>query len=62
MGIFFKYVVARLKEPSTWRGFVLLATSLGITLDEEQSTAIIAAGIALAGAIGVLIPDPKPSG
>jgi uncharacterized membrane protein len=59
MGIFFKYVVARLKEPSTWRGLVLLATSLGITLDEEQSMAIIAAGIALAGAIGVLIPDPK---
>ena len=59
MGIFFKYVIARLKEPSTWRGLVLLVTSLGVALNEEQSTAIIAAGIALAGAIGVLIPDPK---
>jgi hypothetical protein len=51
------YVVAQLKQPSSWRGFMLLLTSLGVAVSPEQSDAIVAAGLAIAGAIGVLAPD-----
>lgn len=59
MGTLLQYLVARLKEPSTWRGIVLAITSLGVVLNEAQATAIITAGIALAGLIGIFAPDPK---
>ena len=49
--------IARLKEPSTWRGLVWLLTFAGLSLKPEQSEAIIAAGIALAGLLGVLTHD-----
>lgn len=51
------YLLERLKEPTTWRGLVLVLTSVGVTLSPEQSNAIVAFGIALAGAIGVLAPE-----
>lgn len=53
------FLIDRLREPSTWRGLVLLLTALGLTLSPEAQEAIIAAGLALAGALGVLLPDPK---
>lgn len=53
------YILARLKEPSSWRGVVLLLTSLGITLSPEQAEAIIAIGMAVAGAVGVFAPDGR---
>jgi sulfur transfer protein SufE len=40
-------------EASTWRGLVLIITALGVQLDPEQIDAIIAAGLALSGLIGV---------
>ena len=51
------YLLSRLKEPSTWRGIVLLATSSGIALSPQQSYAITALGLALAGGIGASTPD-----
>lgn len=51
------YLIARLKEPTTWRGLVLLVTSLGLGLSPEQSEAIVSAGLAIAGLIGALAPD-----
>ncbi|MCI0430265.1 MAG: hypothetical protein L0210_06960 [Rhodospirillales bacterium] len=51
------YLIARLKEPSAWRGLVLLLTSLGLGISPEQSDAIVAAGLAVAGAIGAFAPD-----
>jgi hypothetical protein len=42
-----------LGDASTWRGFVLIATALGVRLEPEQQDAIVAAGLALAGLIGV---------
>lgn len=50
------YLIARLKEPSAWRGLVLLLTSLGASLSAEQWDAIVSAGLAIAGAIGVFVP------
>lgn len=52
-----RYILDRLKEPSTWRGLAMLATALGVTIDPSQMAAIVAAGTAVAGLIGVLLPD-----
>jgi hypothetical protein len=53
------YIVARLKEPSTWRGLLALGTAFGISIKPELQEAIIAAGLALIGVIGVVFAD-KP--
>lgn len=47
------YVLDRLKESSTWRGLILIAAAAGLKLHPEQADAIVAAGLALAGAINV---------
>jgi hypothetical protein len=51
------YVLERMKEPSTWRGLVLLLTALGVPMAPGLSDAIIAAGLGLAGLIGAVMPD-----
>ena len=51
------WLIARLGESSTWRGFIWLLTFAGLTLKPEQSEAIIAAGIALAGLLGVFLKE-----
>ena len=53
------FLLARLNEPSTWRGVLALLTSLGIALNPEQQAAIITAGLGLIGAVGVFTSDPK---
>jgi hypothetical protein len=57
MKTFFKFAVARLGEGSSIRGAILLLSAVGITLRPELQDAIIAAGLALAGLVGVLVPD-----
>lgn len=55
-----KWLLRRLREPSTWRGLVWLATVAGLSLRPDQAEAIVAAGMALAGLLGVfLADDPK---
>ena len=51
------YLLARLKEASTWRGIVLLLTAFGVQVAPEVQEAVISVGIAVAGAVGVLFPD-----
>lgn len=51
------YIIARLKEASTWRGIVALVTAIGVTLTPDQSAAIVAAGLAVMGAVGAFFPD-----
>jgi hypothetical protein len=51
------YLIERLKEPSTWRGLVLVATAAGATISPDWQNAIITLGIALAGGIGVVSAD-----
>jgi hypothetical protein len=55
-----KFVLARAAEPSSWRGAIFVLSSLGIILKPEVSAAIIAAGMAVSGLIGVLTSDPVP--
>lgn len=55
-----KWLLARLKEPSTWRGLVWLLTVCGVLLTPEQTEAIVLAGMSLAGLLGVFLTDePK---
>ena len=51
------YFLSRLKEPSTWRSAVWVATSFGVVLHGQQAEAIIALGMAFSGAVGVVTPD-----
>lgn len=47
-------VIERLTENSTWRGLILLSTALGLRMEPELQTQIIAAGLALVGIINVI--------
>jgi hypothetical protein len=49
----------RFSETSTWRGLILLATSLGVTIQPDYHEHIIAIGIALVGIINVIRRDKK---
>jgi len=55
------YIMARLAEPSTWRGIMALLTSVGLAISPEQAVAITSVGIGLIGLIGTFVPD-KPKG
>jgi hypothetical protein len=48
-----------LREASTWRGFVLVATACGAVLSTEQQEAIVTVGLLVAGLLGALLPDAK---
>jgi hypothetical protein len=54
------FFLTRLREASTWRGIVMLLTAAGVALSAAQTEAIIVAGMAIVGAIGVFLPDSKP--
>ncbi|OWY40059.1 hypothetical protein CEK28_04810 [Xenophilus sp. AP218F] len=54
-----RYLLARLREPSTWRGVVLVATACGLMLSPQQQEAIVTAGLALAGLVGAALPDGR---
>jgi hypothetical protein len=45
------YLLARLSENSTWRGAILIATSLGVVLDPALQNHIVAVGL---GAVGLI--------
>lgn len=53
------YILLRLKERSTWLGMISLTTAAGITVSPDQTQAIAAAGVALAGVIAVFTKDEK---
>lgn len=48
-------------EASTWRGLIFILTAVGLQLDPEQQTAIITAGMALAGLVAVFFKRKAPS-
>jgi len=50
---------ALIREPSTYRGLVWLLTAAGLTLSPEQQVAIISAGAAISGLIGVFFNDTQ---
>lgn len=52
-----RFVLARLREASTYRGLMLILTGLGVALRPEVADAIVAFGMAAAGLVGVFVPD-----
>ena len=50
------YILARAKEPSSWRGLIYLITAAGIPIAPAMADTIIAVGMAVAGLIGALTP------
>lgn len=55
------YVLARLKEASTWRGIFTLLGAGGVWVPEPTIQAISTAGAVIAGLLGALLPDPAPA-
>lgn len=53
----FDYILERAKEPSTWRGAILLATAGGVNIAPDLANAVISFGIATAGLVGVITKD-----
>lgn len=53
----FNYLVDRAKEPSSWRGAILIVTALGAHLNPQQTQAIITAGLMAAGLVGAMTKD-----
>ncbi len=49
-----KTILEYLKQESTWRGLVAIATAFGVTMAPELQNAIIALGLAIIGLINVL--------
>jgi hypothetical protein len=47
------YLIEKLREKSTWRGLIAVATACGVTLSPEQAEAVIAGGLALIGLVNV---------
>ncbi len=54
-----QYILARLKERSTWLGLISCITALGLILTPEQQEQIIAAGMAIAGFVGAFTRDSE---
>ena len=55
------YALARAREPSTWRGLVMLIAGSWAVSHHDQAEAVIALAVALAGAIGAFTADaPLP--
>lgn len=53
------YLLARLAEPSTFRGIFMLVTAAGVTISPEQASAVMGFGMAAVGAVGVFTKDAK---
>lgn len=52
------YILARLAEPSTWRGVILLvATALGTALTDQQVAQLTQVALGVVGLLGVFTPD-----
>lgn len=56
----FKFLLARLSEPSTYKGIVLGLTGLGLYIRPEVAAAITSIGLGLTGLIGIFAADPAP--
>ena len=57
------FALARAREPSTWRGIVMLIAGSWAMAHREQAEAIIALGVTLAGLLGAFTADaplPEP--
>ena len=57
MNTAWKYILARLVEPSTWRAFVSAGMAIGLGVSPEEWAKILAGGFALQAFIGAFFAD-----
>ena len=53
------WLLSRLREASTWRGIVWILTFVGVVHSPEQGEAIMTAGMAIVGLLGVFLSDDR---
>ena len=56
------FLIARLKEHSTWRGIVAIAAILGVNISPEMQQGIIGVAVALLGVIEIFRAEKKVRG
>lgn len=52
-----EYVIARLKEPSTYAAITGLLVAVGVNISEGMMGSIAAVGAAVAGLVGVILSE-----
>lgn len=55
----YKWIIARLKEKSTWKGLIYILAACGVVLTDAQVDQVIAMGLTLAGFLEVFTKDKK---
>lgn len=55
--IILSFLLARLKEPSTWKGIFMTMGALGLAVSPELGAALTILGCALAGGTNLVLPD-----
>ena len=56
---FFRWLLERLQEKTTWYGLTAIVTSAGVSLDPNISKEVISTGVAIAGLISVVTKEKK---
>ena len=53
------FILARAKEPSTWRGFFMILGAFGVVIAPgvQEGLIIVATALASSGFIGMVTPD-----
>lgn len=54
-----RYVLLRLREPSTWAGIAAGIAAIGWTLPAEQWSAIVQVGLGVAALAATFLPETK---
>jgi hypothetical protein len=54
-----QFLLARAKEPSSYAGFAMVLTALGIHYSDAEFSTVVNVLVALAGAIAVFVPEGK---
>lgn len=52
-----EFILARLKEASTWRAIIVLLVACGIPIEPVLADNLIKIGLAVVGLIGIFMPD-----
>jgi hypothetical protein len=50
-------IINALKQESTWRGIIAIATAFGVSISPDLATHIVAVGLALIGSINIVKKD-----
>lgn len=55
------FIIARAKEPSTWRGIFMVLGAFGVVIAPgiQEGLITVATALASSGLIGILTPDTK---